>query len=154
MLWQGGVVSRGGEVLCNRLCSENVLGPTHTVECVNRWHPLTVKAGSTLLPPLPSSTPPNQPPTPARPLHLSPLCGNYRTVWEEEEEPSILFPSQRPPLAFTRTPPSSCTYANAVIPLHFTAVVFPSLFLAGWSFSSPSFKITLMHTCVCSMKAS
>lgn len=104
---------------------------------------------SPLFYPLP---PPNQPLTPARPFHLSPLCGDYRTVWKEEE-PSILFPSQSSPLAFTRTPPSACTYANAVITLHFTAVVFPSLFLAGWSFSSPSFKITFMHTCICSMKA-
>lgn len=89
--------------------------------------------------------PPNQPPTPARPLHLSPLCGDYRTVWKEEE-PSILFPSQSSPLAFTRTPPSACTYANAVITLHFTAVVFPSLLLAGWRFSSPS--LSRLPSCI------
>lgn len=119
-------VSRGDETLCNRLSSESVSGPMRTVECVNRWHPLTVKAGSTLLL-LPSSpctpafcrstfdpsvTPP-PPPTPDPPLD------------GDTAEPSIL----SPPILLASLLPSSVLQparnTNAVIMLHFTATFPP-----------------------------
>lgn len=98
-------------------------GLTHTVECVNRWHPLTVKAGSTLL--LPSfSVLPCLPP-----VNLRPLCNPFTPLCGDTAEPSILssYPARFPPF-----PLPASSYANTVIMLHFTESFFLCL-LAPWA---------------------
>lgn len=115
---------------CATVVLENVERSLQTVECVNRWHTLTVKAGSTLLP--------SSPQTPAfccstfdlsitPPLHSTPPCG-------DTAEPSILRPCVPLASLLRSSCPSSRLCANT-----FTIPKFSAGFLSFCLFQRDGF---------------
>lgn len=117
----------------------------HTVECVNRWHPLTVKAGSTLLLLPPSPFHPLLPPLNLWPLLNPPTPSCVVTLLNPPSSPPILLASPRP--SSVLQPARTLMLLLCFISLLVSSSSYCFLQLDGvWRFSSLSLNNTYLPT--------